>query len=287
MNPMDFIKTKQIFWGKKNGFSLMDSEGGSSGREAYLEDLSNNFFEELDHEVEQHFIDADGGELAGDIAKMQALHSSAALAINVFGYWREKDNLTDLLHSCRLCQKSNKIEGKITFEKKFVIDSSFSIPPNLDIVIENTSFNRNIDIYAIESKFSEPYFNRNNNKGLKPKYIKLNIWDDIPNIKELAIEICPEDNKFEILHAAQLIKHILGLKVNSSKSKFRLLYLYYDIPGPVSAQHTEEIEEFQKITRSDNINFHHISYQELIINLAKKFNKDHEKYIYYIMDRYL
>ena len=208
MSENDLIKTKQIFWARKNGFALMDSEGGNSGRKVYVNDIENNYFQKLDQKIIQSFKNGDGGELAGDVAKMQALHSSAALAVNIFSYWQSK-NLKPLLYKCKLCSSQSKIEGKISFEKKFKIDESFSTDPNIDVVVENSS-SLSIDYYAIESKFSEPYYDRNNEKGIKEKYRRLDIWKNIPHSKNLAEEICPIDNKFEYLHAAQLIKHILG-----------------------------------------------------------------------------
>ena len=42
-----------------------------------------------------------------------------------------------------------------------------------------------------------------------------------------------------------------------------------------------------KITNNDNIRFHYLSYQELIIRLSKEYNDTHKEYTKYITNRYL
>ena len=102
----------------------------------------------------------------------------------------------------------------------------------------------------------------------------------------MAKEISP-DNRFNYLHSAQLIKHILGLKNRFGKDRFCLLYLWYDTIGPESGIHHKEIDEFTEVTNADNIHFHAMSYQELIIKLAKEYRDTHRDYIDNISDRYL
>ena len=113
------------------------------------------------------------------------------------------------------------------------------------------------------------------------------LWYDIPNIHNFSKSICPKNKEFRHLHPAQLIKHILGLKKEFGKSGFRLLYLWYDVLGEEGAVHRTEIEAFSEIVKSDNIKFHALSYQELIVKLSKEYRLNHEEYIKYISDRYL
>ena len=285
MDPREYILAKQIQWAKNAGFDLIGSKV-DRGRKAYLSDLDDNFYLELKPQVKESFKAGDGGELSGEVAKMQALHSSAVLAVNIFQYWQDKGRLAELLTECNLCSNRREVKGNLEFEKKFKIDESFNIAPNIDIVIKNEARD-DITHYAIESKFSEPFTKYNNTRGIKPKYLELDIWSDIPAIHDLAVKISPNDLKFDYLHGAQLIKHILGLKNQLGKSKFRLLYLYYDTPGISSYIHQKEIEEFEEIATEDNIMFHSLSYQSLIIKLANRFREDHPEYIEYITDRYL
>ena len=112
-------------------------------------------------------------------------------------------------------------------------------------------------------------------------------WKYIPNLFKFANTISPDDKNFNYLHPAQLIKHILGLKKEYGKNGFRLLYLWYDVLGNDGCEHRREIEIFTKIAKSDNIKFHSISYQELIIKMQSEFYCGNEKYIDYLTDRYL
>jgi hypothetical protein len=295
MNGFEYILEKQISWADRNKIKLVGSEK-ERGRPAYTEKLKQNLFQSLSTETKKDFEKGDGNELYGDkthSAKMNAVHSSSALCVNVFHYWIDK-NIPDLAYALGLCEKSNKSAKEIPFEQKFPISDHFQIAPNIDAVILNEESSK-IKAFGIECKFSEAYSSYKHS-GISEEYLKENVlnekeisdlWKGIPNIKNLAVKISPEDNIFKYLHPAQLIKHILGLKRKYGKSGFRLLYLWYDVPGYEGCEHRKEIEEFTKIVKQDHINFHSISYQELIIKLKKDFYKGNEEYIDYLTDRYL
>lgn len=285
MTTIDYIISKQINWATNSGISLTGSKR-SQGRKAYTEKLKDNLFEPLDSDSYNSFKDADGNELLvrnGSLPKMQALHSSSALAVNIFHYWRSR-NEAAIASACGLCREGNKLKTSITFEdRKCKVSDSFTRPPNIDVVIRT-----NDKIFGIESKFSEAYGGRKHS-GIAEKYLnEKHIWEDIHNLEKLANSISPDDNTFELLHVAQLIKHILGLKQSTKgKSHFRLLYLYYDVMGSDSHQHLEEIKRFKEVTDADEIRFSYMSYQELIIKLANKHRANHPDYISYITSRYL
>ena len=207
MDTIEYIQTKQQVWAKRNGIDLIGSKG-NRGEKIYTATLNENLFLPMDSIVKRAFDEGDGNELNqsdGFPAKMQALHSSSALAVNVFQYWMTK-NISTIATACGLCRKNNQSPKSISFEEKFEIDKRFKFGPNIDVVIENSS-NFEFKVFAIECKFTEAY---RNHDGLKKKYISLEgVWEDIPNIYQLAQEISSVDEKFEYLHSAQLIKHIL------------------------------------------------------------------------------
>jgi hypothetical protein len=139
---------------------------------------------------------------------------------------------------------------------------------------------------AIECKFSEAYSSRGHD-GLDSKYFNNDdIWHSLSATKQLAQGISPEDGHFKFLHAAQLIKHILGLNHGFGHSHYRLLYLWYDALGDPGYHHRQEIEEFASVVRSDGVVFHETTYQDLIVRLAQH-RKNNEKYISYLTGRYL
>jgi hypothetical protein len=291
MKASSYIMSKQVQWARRKNISLIGSQG-TKGFPAYTQILDENLFEPLAQEVRDDILKGDGGEIIGSInspAKMNAVHSSSALGVNIFHYWKSVGKIDIIAHACGLCAKNNSTQTDIRFEQKFPISPAFQFAPNIDVVIENNQ-EAQYEVYAIECKFSEAYSNYEH-PGIKPEYFNSNfdnLWQDIPGLNALASSICPIDNEYRHLHPAQLIKHILGLKNKyKKKDSFRLLYLWYDAFGEEGFVHRSEIEKFARIAKSDNIRFSSITYQELITFLADNHYLTNEKYVNYITDRYL
>ena len=291
---------------------------GSNGEKNYVNELNQNLFAPLSAESMTCYGNADGNETKDGekrLAKMKALHSSSALVVNMFQYWQGKD-LYPLLAACklpttktitkvhenvgsktdsRMVEVSKPLEyTDMRFEEKFEISpdkSLFPRTPNIDVLVHG-----DFD-FAFESKFTEPYGGKHD--GLKTRYVEdVSLWEDLPNLYELAKEISPY-NKFRYLDAAQLIKHILGLKKNYDlpaaqgkrelrvKHNFYLVYLWYDVLGRDGFLHQEEINQFASIAEKDNIHFKAITYQEVIANLSESFYEGNEAYCDYLTERYL
>ncbi len=284
MNARDYILEKQVQWARNSGMELIGSKG-IRGKKAYTKTLIENLFEQLSKSTLNAFQKGDGGELAGKPSKMQAVHSSSALGVNLFQYWQRINQPEKIAQACAFCNKTTNISKNIRFEAKYPIDPKFKMGPNIDVVIENYP-SAKIKVYAIECKFSEAYGGRGHG-GIKEKYLELDIWTEIPQLHKLAISISPKDTKNEFLHSAQLIKHILGLKRAYGKTNFRLLYLWYDALGYEGNKHRDEFKDFVEIAKSDGILIHDMSYQELISKLAKTYRGTHPEYIEYITNRYL
>ena len=309
MNGVEFIKSKQRSWAKRKSFELVGGTIPNKGEKNYLNNLSDNLFEDLTQESIKCYQSGDGNETKDSktrLAKMKALHSSSAIVVNLFQYWQGKD-ICPILNACKLTSRSNKVgyliknigsaspqeisvipspfNCEIKFEEQFEIcsdKSQFPHSPNIDVVISTS-----LSDIAIESKFTEPYGNRKH-EGLKQKYVEnVSFWNGLPNLYELAKEISPDDTKFQYLDAAQLIKHILGLKKNCHKKYFHLLYLWYDVIGKEGVEHRKEIEQFAEIARKDHVKFSNVTYQEVIMKLSKEFYEGNENYLNYITDRYL
>lgn len=311
MNGLEYIKSKQQGWAKRKGLELVGGTIPDKGEKNYHCNLTDNLFEQLSEESLSYFNSGDGNETMDNktrLAKMKALHSSSAIVVNMFQYWQRKE-VYPIMNACKLCSKaSSKVDLmledigsnspkvfpilresspiKVKFEVQFEIsEDKFQFPysPNIDVVIKDFQ----PIVFAIESKFTEPYSSRKY-EGLKQKYIEnVSFWSGLPNLYELAKEISPADNKFQYLDAAQLIKHILGLKKNCNKNGFHLLYLWYDVIGKDGYEHRKEIEQFAEIVKRDNVRFGHITYQEVIVKLSKEFYNGNESYCNYLTDRYL
>lgn len=292
MKAQQYIISKQLNWARNRNLQLQGSKI-TRGAEHYTKLLEDNLFEPLTTEVLKSFEEGDGKELydsATDTAKMKALHSSSALAVNQFHFWNTPEKAKEIAVACRLCSVNNTSSQKIMFEKKFPISPEFKIPPNIDVVIHNKPDSQ-IKLYAIECKFSESYSGYDkSHKLMKEAYFaeSLNgLWSEIPNLQEFAKRLS-QNVPFNYLHPAQLIKHTLGL-LNSglNKNEFRLMYLWYDVLGEEGAEHREEIDEFKKIAKRDDLLFHAMTYQELILNLADNHRDKYPEYIRYMTERYL
>jgi hypothetical protein len=288
VNAYEYILSKQTQWAKNRGIELIGSKG-PRGRRAYTPELDANLFEPLEPHVRERFLLGDGSEItgrAGNPAKMQAVHSSSALGINVFQYWEKIKKISLIAAACGFCRDDDSTSQRIVFEDKYPINHKFRFSPNIDVVFHNSDISRS-SRFAIECKFSESYGARRHS-GLKPEYMSLvELWEDIADTYDLAKSICPSDDRFIYLHSAQLIKHILGLKAGFGKDGFRLLYLWYDAPGQEGAAHRKEIETFSRVVRADGLKFHAMTYQELIVCLSDKYRQEHSAYVAYLTERYL
>lgn len=286
MNGYQYILAKQTEWAKNQGLDLIGSKI-HRGRLTYTTDLDHNLFQPLLPDLRTTFAAGDGGELgsSGLPGKMQAVHSSSALGVNVFQYWKSISAIPVIAAACGLCRRGSPVSCDIHFEEKYPIKDSFGYHPNIDVVIHNTPTAR-IQRFAIECKFSEAYGGYRHG-GLKSKYLEFDeIWSEIPNLRTFAERISPDDRDFMHLHPAQLVKHILGLKRQFGRGGFRLLYLWYDVLGQQGKRHREEAEEFSGIVKQDGIKFHSLTYQELIAKLANQFRTEHHEYIRYLTERY-
>lgn len=289
MNGYQYILARQIAWAENRDISLVGSKV-TRGRTAYTATLEENLFKPLLPEVKTAFEFGDGGELFSDgqPAKMQAVHSSATLAVNVFQYWQSTGQVPIIAAACGLCKPNPQAEYNLRFEEKYPIDNSFVKHPNIDVVIHNNTPGAKIQRFAIECKFTEAYTRRPVSTGLKEKYLALpGIWSDVSHLRDLAETISPVDREFAHLHPAQLLKHILSLKRQFGRSGFRLLYLWYDVLGAEGKSHSDEVARFETVARADNILFHSLTYQELIARLAERHRIYHPEYVQYLTSRYL
>lgn len=287
MKPYEYITRRQALWAIRHGKPLggqfrhaHDPTQVDRGEKVFTFDLDDNLFEPLSPEARREFEAGDGGELAG---RMNAVHSSSATAVNVFHYWRSRGLLGEIAKACRV--PSVGIRG-MRFEAKFPIHDQFTKPPNIDVVIDYAPTSGQ-KITAIECKFNEP-FGGWEKKGLKDVYLKHDeFWAELPNLRELAVQLSPDNTRFIALDAPQLIKHALGMKRAFGRTGFRLLYLYYDALGPEAVRHADEIGEFAKVIGRDGVMFQSLTYQDVILSLAKHQRVGHEAIVDYLAERYL
>jgi len=282
MNGYDHICQRQRMWAKGCSGIQLDPKRPQHDLRQYTSRLGENLFQPLNQATLNEFKNADGNELT---TKMRALHSSSAVCVNVFDYWRSQADLTPIAQACR---RSPHGLTQLRFEQKLTIDNSFARAPNIDLLMEYTG-RKDLQAVGVESKFGEPY--GGSHTGMSAKYLKLPaLWRGWTHTEQLAQEISPKDGRFRRLHAAQLIKHALGLRKTYGRSGFVLLYLWTDAPCQAADVHRAEIADFASVVQQDNIRFRAITYQEVISRLLKDpamRQPSHADYLAYISARYL
>lgn len=288
MKSAEYIKQRQILWAKSQKIDLIGS-AGERGEKAYTRDLNANLFAPMTKTIRDEYEAGDGGELKGKHpTKMQAVHSSSALAVNGFAHWHSTDKIELIAQALKIPTAGLT---SMSFEKQLQImddvkRSEFPHDPNLDVFFSYKNY-----AVGVESKFSEAYSSRKHS-GLRAPYLKHSgLWEGLSALYKFAKTISPDDKDFHHLHPAQLIKHILGLRYAFGR-KFRLVYLWYDAPFGEGKLHEDEIKQFAKVVRDDfkdNTHFQSLTWQELIINLAEQLKgiPENRDYINYLVERYL
>jgi hypothetical protein len=242
--------------------------------------LSDQFLEPLDAAAENEFLRGAGGELSGEgsAGHLYSLLSSAALAVNVFQHWRYRPKRA-LLRALSFQEPGPVWLG---YEQPFPIVAGFGTPPQADVTLAAggvTQF-----LCAIEAKFGEPYAEMPQH-GLRPGHAGHAFFKEWPNLAKLAQQISPEDCIHQHLHAAQLLKHLLGLRTHAVR--FTLAYLWFDVRGPAGRRHRDEAHEFTLRARRDGLDVWAMSWQELWAALAEEAPEaEHRAYLNYLRDRY-
>lgn len=296
MKAKTYVVERQIAWAKRHGIALTVSPsdrssvgefGGEENRTAYTTTLEANLFEPMGDSTRADFDAGDGGELG---EKMNALYSSSALACNLFQHLCHPAHhqcLTDAIGVRGGTVRSIRFEQKRKFMER-PRSQGFQRDPNLDVVIRvesPTPFE-----VAVECKCREPWSGRPD--GLKSRYLETaEFWGLIPNLRAYAERVGTgkQDAINHHLHAAQLLKHLLGLMYENragGKDGFELVYLWLDVPSAEGAKHRTELAEFQHAAQTDGVRFRPMSCQEFILRLLRHRNQ-FPAFVDYLTDRYL
>jgi hypothetical protein len=124
--------------------------------------------------------------------------------------------------------------------------------------------------------------------GLNPVYLRQTaLWQNWPHVRAFAEELSPSDLTHSHLHAAQLVKHLLGLRKQYG-TNFVLVYLWFDVPGAeAAALHRREIECFGEALKRDDIPFVSRTYQEVFEVLRDGNDGRSNSHIMYLLERYM
>ncbi len=273
MKAIDELKDFQARWASGRGYQV-DAKG-------YVNALEKNLLRPMSAATTADFHHGSGGELkprSAGRSKMLALHSSSILACNVFDYWR--------VHEVGLLGEALNLAPPID---RFAFEAQFPTglpgePPNLDVAL----WLHTGDVFAIESKFTEPFGRRKSGQAFKDKYFPSGepVWSKkgLARCGSLAQALQTRAISFQHLDAAQLLKHILGLNANHH-GHFTLAYLYVDPSGPEGEVHREEVSQFAKAIEGE-VPFVSLSYATLLSRLRILAGGLHDEYFEYLATRY-
>ena len=285
MTSGQYIKGKFQAWAGRKGLALQGSKG-IRGEPNYTLSVEENIFGRLLTTATTNAFKAGAGrELEGEIPTMSALHSSAAMAVNLFQHWVIQDDLATL---ARILDIPSRGIAAGQFETQLPVcpnarERGFRESPHLDFTLRYTDG----QFAGIESKLFEPY-GRLEHALLRPAYLALpDAWDDIPACRGLAEQLATGSAGFQRLGAPQLLKHVLALRFAASTRKVTLVYLYFDAPGNEATEHRNEIRQFQQAIVGDPVEFVPLSVQEFILRATQHAGDQHRDYLDYVSERYL
>lgn len=226
---------------------------------------------------------ARGSELTPSATRPPRLHSlcsSGALVLNVFGHWRGRD-ATPLVAALGLAGDGSTVG--LSFEEPLPT-GLVGEPPTTDVALRWPDGR----LVAIESKFGEWLVRRPRTKRVfKDKYFPpgLRVWEaaGLPRCQAVAEELQSGRVRLKWLHAAQLLKHALGL-VRSGAREVMLLYLYYEQAGREAVVHRAELDHVGERLAGE-VDLRVCTYQELYERLRAAPGSD-AGYLAYLRERY-
>lgn len=213
----------------------------------------------VDH-VLSRLAKAGGNEI--NSGKFASPESSAALAVNTFGWFIDRPVLLPPFPGLNL----DLVAAAVDVEYCARFPWTGGRHPWLDAVIETPRH-----IVGVESKRFEPYRDRKS-VSLSPAYDRPVWGNQMTRYEAMRDALRSGDEKFELLDAAQLVKHAFGLITNAARKGKDgvLVYLFAEPPSlngrlidfGVFVRHRTEIARFVEFVTGSAIQFHALSYRE-------------------------
>jgi hypothetical protein len=207
-------------------------------------------------------LNAAGGNEVNS-GKLSSPESSAALAVNTFGWFIEQP---ELLPAFPMVQVLNWPATQVEVEYCARFPWSGGKHPWLDAWVETPTA-----IIGVESKRFEPY--RDRKDAAFSKAYDRPVWhNQMAPYETLRDKLRSRTEQFLCLDAAQLVKHAFGL-VTEGRRKAKKPYLVYlfaepkeragtPITGESKQRHRAEIAHFAEAAKGAEVQFGAISYRE-------------------------
>ncbi len=204
---------------------------------------------------------AGGNEVSS--GKLASPESSAALAVNTFGWFIERP---ELLPAFPMLQSLDWPATLVAIEYCARFPWSGGMHPWLDAWIETPAA-----IIGVESKRFEPF--RDRKDATFSKAYDRPVWhNQMGPYETLRDRLRSRTEHFKCLDAVQLVKHAFGI-VTEARRKAKKPYLVYLFAEPnerlgtpiseeIKQRHRAEIAHFSQATQGAEVEFRAISYRE-------------------------
>lgn len=203
---------------------------------------------------------ADGREVQS--GKFSSPESSAALAVNCFGWFIERPERLPPLTGLESAGIPDMVD--IEFGARFPWSGGHH--PWLDAVVQTSTM-----LIGVESKRFEP-FRDTKVVSLSDAYDRPVWGDNMKGYERMRDRLRSGEERFAHLDAAQLVKHAFGL-VTEGRHRNRAPALFYLFAEPAErgghpisaadlARHRDEIARFADAVAGDEVTFHSTSYRE-------------------------
>lgn len=243
----------------------------------YTIEPKHNLLAELEgEEFWRDLRQGDGNELddkGTTPAKFCAAHSSSALGVNTFGYFRRNPQSLSLfdVDAYDECQ----------FEKK--LDTGIS-HPNLDFYARSSRLH-----VFVECKCLEIFAKKK--ASFSTRYDSVVDALAEPAWKNVFADLKENPNLYRYLDAAQLVKHYLGIRNTIQGDQSAVLaYVHWEPTNAqefdVFNQHREELNQFQLSVRGSNVKFIAASYEEVWDRLTNASNLHLAQHVERVRQRY-
>ena len=218
------LQAHQANWARQANY-LVDAKD-------YVDTIDHDLLSPMSPNARLQYLSGRGGELRdkdGHSAKIRALHSSAALVVNLFDYWMQRDKAAV---SAALGLDDTAVAMQFEYMPPLPTGTT---PPNLDLIFMGSQ-NK---VVAIESKFTEWTNKKSYSKPpISERYFTSgDLWraNGLEHCQTLAESYRnkTDNTRFRYLDVPQLLKHALGLAY-TVESDFALWYLCFDFLDDVS-----------------------------------------------------
>ncbi|MEX0406031.1 hypothetical protein ABGN05_10185 [Aquibium sp. LZ166] len=216
---------------------------------------------------------APGNEI--DSGKFASPESSAALAVNFFGWFCLRGDTFPGFPGLPALDRPVRVD----VERCLRFPWSGGRHPWLDAVIETPKL-----LIGVESKRYEPF--RTKAVPTLSEAYRRRVWGDrMAGFEAVRDGLMDGSMRFDRLDAAQLVKHALGLRTQAAKSGKlpTLVYLHAEpthwpdgraISSELHAAHRNEIADFAQRVDGDEVSFVSVSYASLLAYLAASPDED-------------